>query len=59
MIEAAVRVREGSVLSGAVMIALRTQKLGAFKTPDRIDFLPELPKGPSGKIRRLKLLELT
>ena len=58
-VEAAVRVRDGSALSGEALIALCTQKLGAFKTPDRIHFLPELPKGPSGKIQRLKLLELT
>jgi acyl-CoA synthetase (AMP-forming)/AMP-acid ligase II len=28
--------------------------LGKYKTPKRILFLPELPKGPSGKIQRLK-----
>jgi len=28
--------------------------LGRFKTPGKILFLPELPKGPSGKIQRLK-----
>ena len=58
-VEAAVRVRDGSALSGEALIALCTQKLGVFKTPDRIHFLPELPKGPSGKIQRLKLLEMT
>lgn len=29
--------------------------LGEFKTPKRIKFMDELPKGPSGKIQRLKL----
>jgi acyl-CoA synthetase (AMP-forming)/AMP-acid ligase II len=29
--------------------------LGEFKTPKRIKFMNELPKGPSGKIQRLKL----
>lgn len=58
-VEAAVRVRQGSTVSSSALIALCTQKLGAFKTPDYIHFLPELPKGPSGKIQRLKLLELT
>jgi sulfoacetate-CoA ligase len=29
--------------------------LGRFKTPKTIRFLPDLPKGPSGKIQRLKL----
>jgi acyl-CoA synthetase (AMP-forming)/AMP-acid ligase II len=32
-------------------------RLGAIKTPSSIFFLDDLPKGPSGKIQRLKLLE--
>ena len=31
--------------------------LGHFKTPSRIHFLKELPKGPSGKVQRLRLLD--
>ena len=57
-VEAAVRVRAGSTLSNEVLIALCVEKLGKFKAPDRVHFLPELPKGPSGKIQRLKLLEV-
>lgn len=34
------------------------EKLGQFKTPRLFRFLAELPKGPSGKIQRLKLLEV-
>ncbi len=34
------------------------QHLGDFKTPKVIKFMKELPKGPSGKIQRLKLPEL-
>jgi acyl-CoA synthetase (AMP-forming)/AMP-acid ligase II len=33
-------------------------ELGKFKTPKIIKFLDELPKGPSGKIQRLKLRDL-
>jgi acyl-CoA synthetase (AMP-forming)/AMP-acid ligase II len=33
-------------------------RLGAYKTPDKIHILDDLPKGPSGKIQRLKLHEL-
>ena len=29
-----------------------------WKSPDKIHILPELPKGPSGKVQRLKLLDL-
>ena len=32
--------------------------LGKFKTPKVIKFMEDLPKGPSGKIQRLKLREL-
>ena len=32
-------------------------RLGSFKTPSRIGFVPRLPKGPSGKLQRLKLLD--
>jgi amino acid adenylation domain-containing protein len=31
--------------------------LGHFKTPTRIHFAEDLPKGPSGKVQRLRLLE--
>ena len=33
------------------------QILGEFKTPSRVYFVEDLPKGPSGKVQRLKLLE--
>lgn len=55
---AAVTVSQGSSLTEHDLIKLCNEKLGAFKTPDRIHFLPELPKGPSGKIQRKKLAEL-
>ena len=32
-------------------------RLGHFKTPTRIHFIKDLPKGPSGKVQRLKLQE--
>ena len=34
------------------------EKVGSFKAPDAIHLLPELPKGPSGKIQRIKLPEM-
>lgn len=57
-IEAAVRLRTGSDLSADSLLALCEDRLGRFKTPDKVHFLPELPKGPSGKIQRLKLAEM-
>ena len=32
-------------------------RLGHFKTPTRIHFVTDLPKGPSGKVQRLRLLD--
>ena len=57
-VEAAVSVKPGSQLSEAALIDLCQQRLGKFKSPDCIHFLSELPKGPSGKIQRLKLADL-
>ncbi|MEP3274953.1 MAG: AMP-binding protein [Stappiaceae bacterium] len=56
-VEAAVMVSEGSALTEVALIEICTAKLGKFKTPERVHFLPELPKGPSGKIQRIKLVE--
>ena len=56
---ACVVLREG-VDAGAVEVDLRTfceQHLGRYKTPKLIRFVSELPRGPSGKVQRLKLLE--
>ena len=57
-IEAAVRVRDGSTLNSAELIKICEARLGRFKCPDIVHFLPELPKGPSGKIQRLKIAEM-
>jgi acyl-CoA synthetase (AMP-forming)/AMP-acid ligase II len=57
-IEAGVMVSEGSSLNEAQLIEICVNQLGKFKTPDRIHFFPELPKGPSGKIQRIKIAEL-
>lgn len=57
-VEAAVAVRDGSALAETDLLLLCKERLGAFKSPDRVHFLKELPKGPSGKIQRLKLAEI-
>ena len=57
-IEAGVMLSEGSTLNEADLIEICIKQLGKFKTPDRIHFFPELPKGPSGKIQRIKIAEL-
>ena len=56
-VEAGVALREGASVTEGELIDLCTRKIGKFKSPDRIHFLAELPKGPSGKIQRRKLQE--
>ena len=57
-VEAAVVLSRAGVVSESDLIALCHQRIGAFKSPRCIHFLAELPKGPSGKIQRLKLARL-
>jgi len=57
-VEAGVVLAKGSTLDEHALIALCVDKIGTFKAPDRVRVLPELPKGPSGKIQRIKLAEL-
>ena len=48
----------GAAAEESELIRHCVARVGGFKAPDRIHFLQELPKGPSGKIQRLKLLPL-
>ena len=57
-VEASVMLCEGSRVSESDLIALCRDRIGDFKSPDRVHILPELPKGPSGKIQRIKLADL-
>ena len=54
---ACVSLKPGYQCSADELRALCIEKLGAFKAPKSISFMDELPKGPSGKIQRLKLAE--
>ena len=49
--------REGSVANEADIRAFCTEHLGRYKTPKVIHFVQDLPRGPSGKVQRLKLLD--
>lgn len=57
-VEAAVSLCEGSKTTKEELVELCRRQLGLFKCPDEIYLLKELPKGPSGKIQRLKLVEM-
>jgi acyl-CoA synthetase (AMP-forming)/AMP-acid ligase II len=56
-IEAGVVVKPGSTVGETELLAFCAREIGSFKTPRAIRFLTVLPKGPSGKTQRLRLLE--
>ena len=49
--------RPGASCAEAELRDFCIEHLGPFKTPKVIRFVEELPRGPSGKVQRLKLLE--
>ena len=49
--------RAAMVPDERAMLAFCESRLGHFKTPTRIHFVADLPKGPSGKVQRLRLLD--
>ena len=57
-VEACVRLKDGRTVSENDLREFCKNLIGAYKTPDHIHFLDDLPKGPSGKIQRMKLIEL-
>ena len=56
-VAASVVLAQGKETTEAELIAFCEIKLGPVKTPIKINFLHDLPKGPSGKVQRLKLAQ--
>ena len=56
-IRACIVLKPGASASADDLRAFCLTELGRYKTPREFRFVDELPKGPSGKIQRLKLLE--
>ena len=54
-IMACIVLREGASADEAALRAFCTEHLGRYKTPKLFYFVPDLPRGPSGKVQRLKL----
>jgi acyl-CoA synthetase (AMP-forming)/AMP-acid ligase II len=50
--------REGAACTAEDLRAFCHEHLGRYKTPKDIHFVAELPRGPSGKVQRLKLLDI-
>jgi acyl-CoA synthetase (AMP-forming)/AMP-acid ligase II len=57
-VQACVRLRDGYSATEEELIEHCRSHVGKFKAPSRVYFLADLPKGPSGKIQRLKLPEM-
>jgi acyl-CoA synthetase (AMP-forming)/AMP-acid ligase II len=57
-IMACVVLREGHACGDHELRAHCLLHLGPYKTPKVLRFVAELPRGPSGKVQRLKLLDL-
>jgi long-chain acyl-CoA synthetase len=57
-IMACVIVRDGQRCSEQELRDFCNRELGRYKTPSIIRFVDDLPRGPSGKVQRLKLAEL-
>jgi long-chain acyl-CoA synthetase len=57
-IMACVVLRDSGACDEAQLRAFCHEHLGRYKTPKVFRFVTELPRGPSGKVQRLKLLDL-
>jgi len=57
-IMACIVLRDGQECDEDELREFCVQNLGPYKTPKLLRFVAELPRGPSGKIQRLKLLEV-
>ena len=55
--KAFVTLREGAALTEAVLRQYLQPRLAAYKLPERVEFLSELPLGATGKIHRKTLRE--
>lgn len=57
-VEAVVALKAGASASAEELIAFTGEHLARFKTPKAIRFVPQIPRGATGKIQRRRLLEL-
>ncbi|MER3421131.1 MAG: hypothetical protein C4290_11685 [Chloroflexota bacterium] len=57
-VEAVVALKPGHHASAEDLIAFAREHLADFKVPKAIRFVPQIPRGATGKIQRRRLLEL-
>jgi long-chain acyl-CoA synthetase len=51
-------VRDGETLTSAEVLKWCRENLADYKCPKSVAFVPEIPKGPSGKLLRRALRDL-
>ena len=56
-VAAAVVLREGATATEQELRSFLSGRLAAFKTPRKIIFLTEIPKGATGKLQRIGLAQ--
>ena len=56
-VAAAIVLREGATVTQPALRAFVAERLAGYKVPRRIVFVDEIPKGPSGKLKRVGLAE--
>jgi acyl-CoA synthetase (AMP-forming)/AMP-acid ligase II len=56
-VAAAVVLRDGASATEAELRAFLSERIAAFKTPRKILFLAEIPKGATGKLQRIGLAQ--
>lgn len=57
-VEACIRFKPGQAADRDELIQHCISRLGKFKSPEHVHILDDLPKGPSGKVQRLKLHDM-
>jgi len=57
-VEACIRLKDDHDIDIDQLIEFCRERLGKFKSPDMVHVLDDLPKGPSGKVQRMKLKPL-
>jgi acyl-CoA synthetase (AMP-forming)/AMP-acid ligase II len=57
-VAAAVVTRDDGVLDADELRSFAAQRLASFKVPRRLVFVAEIPKGPTGKVRRIGLAKI-
>jgi acyl-CoA synthetase (AMP-forming)/AMP-acid ligase II len=54
-VKAMVVLKPGAEATADDIVAFARQRIAGYKTPKSVDFVPELPRNPSGKILKREL----